>query len=371
MVRSSFAVKDRICLRKFLAFLIILLVTALLNGCKEREEAPLPDPIKPVKLFTVQAGLEQLTMSLPGRVRAAQRSELSFKVSGPLEKLPVDEGQVVKQGDLIAQILPRDFQTAISEAKARLLEAEQQYQRYKELYSRRQVSKADFDRYRASRDVTRAKLEDAQNALKDTTLVAPFDGVIAKRYVENFEKVQEKQPIVFLQMIEQLEILIDVPELLMAQFRQKTDIEVIAEFDAVPGKQYPLTVKEFSTDADPATQTYQVVLAMDQPQEANILPGMTAKVTASGGDGNTMGSTIYIPAIAVLNDADGQNYVWLFERESKTVKKIPVSLGTLEGTKNVTITEGLQGGEEIVVAGVNMLQDGMTVRPWESQREGK
>jgi multidrug efflux pump subunit AcrA (membrane-fusion protein) len=110
---------------------------------------------------------------------------------------------------------------------------------------------------------------------------------------------------------------------------------------------------------------------MDQPQEANILPGMTAKVTASGGDGNTMGSTIYIPAIAVLNDADGQNYVWLFERESKTVKKIPVSLGTLEGTKNVTITEGLQGGEEIVVAGVNMLQDGMTVRPWESQREGK
>ena len=313
MDRSAFAVKGKILSPKFIAFLLIFFVTVLLNGCKEREEAALPDPIKPVKLFTVQAGLEQLTMSLPGRVRAARRSELSFKVSGPLEKLPVDEGQVVKKGDLIAQILPRDFQTAINEAKARVLEAEQQYQRYKELYSRRQVSKADFDRYRASRDVARARLEDAQNALKDTTLVAPFDGVIAKRYVENFEKVQEKQPIAFLQMIEQLEILIDVPELLMAQLRQKTDgAEMIAEFDAVAGKQYPLTVKEFSTDADPATQTYQVVLAMDQPQEANILPGMTAKVTVSGAQGDTTGSTIYIPAIAVLNDADGQNYVWLF-----------------------------------------------------------
>jgi RND family efflux transporter MFP subunit len=311
-------------------------------------------------------------MSLPGRVRAAKRSELSFKVSGPLEKLPIDEGQVVKKGDLIAQILPRDFQTAISEAKARELEAEQQYQRYKELYAKRQVSKADFDRYRASRDVARARLEDAQNALKDTTLVAPFAGVIAKRYVENFEKVQEKQPIVYLQLIDQLEILIDVPETLMAQFRGSAGAEVIAEFDAAAGNKYPLVIKEYSTDADPSTQTYQVVLSMEQPEEANILPGMTAKVTASVREGDAGGTAaIIIPAIAVLNDADNQDYVWQFDQQSETVKKVPVQIGSLQGSKNVMITEGLQGGEEIVIAGVSKLQDGMKVRPWVSQREGK
>jgi RND family efflux transporter MFP subunit len=288
-----------------------------------------------------------------------------------MEKLPIDEGQIVKKGDLIAQILPRDFQTAISEAKARELEAAQQYQRYKELYAKRQVSKADFDRYRAARDVARARLEDAQNALKDTTLVAPFDGVIAKRYVENFEKVQEKQPIVYLQLIDQLEILIDVPELLMAQFRKSAAIDVIAEFDAAAGNQYPLAVKEFSTDADPATQTYQVVLTMDQPKEANILPGMTAKVTASTSEGYDMGSRILIPAIAVLNDADNQDYVWLFDRNSQTVTKTPVSIGQLEGSKNVMVEEGLKGGEEIVIAGITKLHDGMKVRPWENQREGK
>jgi multidrug efflux system membrane fusion protein len=98
----------------------------LLGGCKDEENVELPDPVKPVKLYAVQIGQAQMNMSLPGRVRAARRSELSFKVSGPLEKLPIDEGQIVKKGDLVAQILPRDFQTAINEAKARELEAKQQ-----------------------------------------------------------------------------------------------------------------------------------------------------------------------------------------------------------------------------------------------------
>ena len=109
--------------------LLLMLFALLLGGCKEKEEVEAPDPIRPVKLHTVEVGMQELQMSLPGRVRAARRSELSFKVSGPLEELPIEEGQVVKKGDLIAQILKRDFETAITEAKARELEAEQQYNR--------------------------------------------------------------------------------------------------------------------------------------------------------------------------------------------------------------------------------------------------
>lgn len=352
---------------------IILLVlgVALLSSCKEKQEVVAPEPMKPVKLFAVKSSQEQLSMSMPGRVRASKRSELSFKVSGPLEKLSIEEGQVVKKGDVVAQILPRDFQTNVNQAKAQELEAEQQYQRYKELFAKQQVSKSEFDRYRASRDVARAQLDDAQNALKDTTLVAPFDGVIAKRYVENFEKVSAQQAIVYLQLIDKLEILIDVPETMMAQFRHVGDVAVFAEFDAISGGKYPLTIKEFSTDADPATQTYQVVLVMEQPKEGNVLPGMTAKVTASADNWSNIGEQIFIPAIAVLNDAENQNYVWTFNKSDQTVSKTAVTIGQLEGSKNVVIESGLIGDEEIVTAGVTKLRDGMKVRPWENQREGK
>lgn len=352
-------------------FLILLVLLFLTAACGKEEKEATREFVPAVKIMTVQAGPTMLSVSFPGKVRAAKRSELSFKVSGPIAELPVEEGQLVQKGDLVARILPRDFEVAMDEAKAREIEAEKQYRRYKELYAKKQVSKADFDRYKASRDVARAKLEDAANALDDTFLRAPFDGVIARRYVENFEKVQAKQPIANLQYIDRLEILVNVPELTMARFKEGEKNRTTVEFDSVPGKQYDLTVKEFSTEADPATQTYQVVLEMDQPEEANILPGMTAKVTATAGDVRSGSTAIVIPAIAVLNDAENRSYVWVLDMGSKTVHKTQVQVGSLAGSNNIIVEEGLQGDETIVVAGVTKLRDGMKVRPWEKQREGK
>jgi RND family efflux transporter MFP subunit len=285
--------------------------------------------------------------------------------------LPVEEGQQVKEGDLIAQIQKRDFQTAREEARARALEAEKQFRRYKELYAKKQVSRADYDRYRAARDVARAKLEDTANALKDTTLRAPFAGVIAHRYVENFQKVQAKEAIVSLQDISRIEILVNVPELQMAAIRGDTPSKVYATFESIPGKKFPLAMKEFSTQADPATQTYQVVFVMDQPKEASILPGMTAMVTAETTQGVTDKKVIRIPAIAVMEGAGKQPFVWIYDEKTTTVHRQPVKVGRLQGSANIFIDEGLTGGETIVVAGLAQLEDGMKVRPWEKQREFK
>ncbi len=358
----------------FRGLLVILILPALLAvaGCRKKEPPPKPEVVRPVKIMTVKKVRTEVSHSLPGMVRAARRAELSFKVSGPLVALPVEEGQHVKKGDLIAQIQKRDFINSLKEARARFLEADKQFRRYKDLYAKKQVSRADFDRYRAARDVAAAKLEDASNALADTTLVAPFDGIVSKRFVENFQKVQAKQPIVNLQDISQVEILINVPELLMAGLRAHHPKEIFATFESIPGKKFPLTVKEYSTQADPATQTYQVVLLMDQPSEATILPGMTAQVTSlSGGDDKGGESMILIPAIAVMDAPGDHPYVWLFDAKTSTVRKQPVAIGPIEGSANILVREGLQGGETIVVAGLTQLREGMKVRPWEKQREYK
>jgi RND family efflux transporter MFP subunit len=131
-----------------------------------------------------------------------------------------------------------------------------------------------------------------------------------------------------------------------------------------------LQLKEYATKADPQTQTYQVVLQMPQPEGINILPGMTASVVVStSGDVKEDGS-IVIPAIAVLADPSGKNYVWVVEPQNMTVHKRDVSVGQLTGSENINILEGLEGGEKIVVAGVLKLQEGMQVRLWDQQQEG-
>lgn len=240
------------------------------------------------------------------------------------------------------------------------------------MYAKKQVSKADYDSYRAGRDVARAQLEDARNSLADTSLKAPFDGVISKRFVENFQKVQAKEPIVNLQDITRIEILVNVPELMMAALKKENRSKIKASFESIPDKDFAVTVKEYSTQADPATQTYQVVLIMDQPAEAVILPGMTAMVKAQVAQQvGSSSQVIIIPAIAVMDAPGNEPYVWLLDKESSTVYKTKVTIGRMEGSKEIFIQDGLQGGETVIIAGITQLEEGMKVRPWEKQREGK
>ena len=355
------------------AFAVIMSVLILFAaGCGREEVQKKREVIRPVKIMTIKDTSALLSHGFPGTVRAARRAIMSFKVSGPLVALPVEEGQHVKKGNLIAQIQKRDFQNAVNEAFARYREAEQQFRRYKELYAKKQVSKADFDRYRAARDVAKAQLEDAKNALRDASLRASFDGVISKRYVENFQKVRAKDPIVNLQDISRIEVLVDVPELIIAEIRESRTIKTMARFESIPGKEYPLEIKEYSTEADPATQTYQVVLIMDQPREANIFPGMTATVNATsrGLEGKAR-TDILVPALAVLNAPGNQPYVWVLDPEEGVVHRKEVKIESLEGSGSIRILDGINHGETIVVAGVTKLEEGMKVRPWEKQREGK
>ena len=209
------------------------------------------------------------------------------------------------------------------------------------------------------------KLEDAANRLKDTSLKAPFDGIISKRFVENFQKVQTKEPIANLQDITSIEVLINIPALLMAALKKGGTPDIQASFESIPGKDFPLTVKEYSTQADPATQTYQVVLEMEQPEGAEILPGMTAMVKAIADiQAQTPVQTIIIPAIAVLNAPGNQPFVWLLDNDQTTVHKTQVSIGRMEGSKNIFIKEGLKDGDTVIIAGITQLEEGMKVRPW-------
>jgi multidrug efflux pump subunit AcrA (membrane-fusion protein) len=175
-------------------FIVISLVFSL-NGCgKKKEEVVKKEVVRPVKIMTVSlAGAEEVKREFPGKVRADQVVDLAFQVAGPLITLPVKEGQHVKKGQILARIKPRDFETEIDKAKAKALEAEQQFLRYKDLYAKNQVSKADFDKYKSQYDISRAHQKEAEDALDDTFLRASFAGVVARKYVENFQDVQGQE----------------------------------------------------------------------------------------------------------------------------------------------------------------------------------
>jgi RND family efflux transporter MFP subunit len=351
-----------------LLFFLISFLAIPLGGCgRQEEEVVVKDVARPVKLTTVQGKTTKLELKYPGRVRASRRVDLAFRVAGPLIELPINEGQNMKKGELIARILPRDFETEVAKARASELDARQQFQRYRDLYVKKQVSKADFDKYKSQADIALARLEDAENRLSDTYLRAPFDGIIAQRYVENFEDVLAKEPIVSIQDISEVEVLVDVPENIMTSLKEGRKSSAVAEFTVAPGKQYPLTLREFTTQADPRTQTYQVTLLMKQPDDITVLPGMTANVVGTTKAVEDV-TSIIIPAMAVFADETGNSNVWVVNRDSMTVHKRQVKPGPLSGTSDIVIETGLEPGETIAVTGVIQLRENMKIRDLSKQK---
>ena len=195
-----------------------------------------------------------------------------------------------------------------------------------------------------------------------TNIHAPFNGVIAKRYVDNYEHVKAKQPVVELNDLSKLDVEIFVPENIMINIKEGHAQNTVAVFEAAPGKQYPLSLKELTTKADPETQTYRIRLTMEASKDFNILPGMTVTVKTDIPDYKSGANEYYvIPAGAVFVDENNQPNVWLVDDKSMTVKKTPIKVTRLAG-KEIRVLSGIKPNDRIVTAGVHFLKEGEKIK---------
>jgi RND family efflux transporter MFP subunit len=206
-----------------------------------------------------------------------------------------------------------------------------------------------------------ARVVEANIQLRDTTLHAPYDGVIAQRFVEEGQNVQAKQRVVRFQDIDEIEIVVDVPESVMAaEIRGADIVEMLAELSAAPGLQFPVQIREVAQVADPTTQTFSVRAAMQAPEGIRVLPGMTATVTVNYRRASILGDRILVPISAVFQRDNGEQVAWIISSDGKSSPR-PVKTGVASGS-HIEIMEGLQPGERIATAGVSFLRDGMRVR---------
>ena len=206
-----------------------------------------------------------------------------------------------------------------------------------------------------------ARVVEASLQLEDSTLRAPYDGVIAQRFVEEGQNIQAKQVVVRFQDVEEIEIAVDVPETVMAgEVRLADIVEITAEISGARGILFPVQIREIAQVADPTTQTFNVRVAMAAPEQIRVLPGMTATVTLSYRRARILGDPILVPVTAVMKNPEGEQMAWVIDVEG-IVSPRTVELGAATG-RRVEVLSGLAPGDRIVVAGVPFLRSGMRVR---------
>ncbi|MCK4608934.1 MAG: efflux RND transporter periplasmic adaptor subunit [Gammaproteobacteria bacterium] len=346
--------------------LIVLLTAAsalLLTGCNDKKESK--QIVRPVKTMTVAQPQTTTTRTFPAKVSADKEVKLAFKVPGQLIELPIFEGDKIEQNQLIAALDPKKYQETVNEAKAEYIRAKADYNRARQIVDKGYITRSEFDKKKAEFLRAEANYHTAQHDLNDSKLHAPFSGIIAKKYVDNFQYVATKQPIVNLQDVNHVNITIHVPENIIANIpvenrKQHASAKVI--FSSLPQKAFPLSIKEYSTEADPETQTFKIVFIMPKPPELNILPGMTATVTAQIPDYKSGASSFFtIPSSAVFVDDDNNSFIWLVDPKSMHVKRQQVKVTKL-ADKEIHVTSGITPGNIIVTAGVHFLQDNEKVK---------
>jgi len=346
-----------------------------LSGCSDSPEEPAPIP--PVQTFVLGELREPPFRSFPGTVAAADSSEMSFDVGGRLIEFPASQGLNAKKGELLGRLDDENFVSRRDAAQSDFVTAREEVTRRRQLLDRGVISRSEFDQFQQRYEVAEAALRQANRALEDTRMVAPFDGQVARTLVSNQENVRAGQPVLVYQFVGGLEVNIQIPESSMTIGGRgitvqdaRGMIEAKVQFPTIPGLEIPLDLLSFSTEASRSARTFRVTFVMDPPEEKNVLPGMTCTVLVRFRDPNAAAADLpqdefELPLRAVGTSA-GESQVWILDSESGRVRPVPVEIVRLSGENAIVRSADLTAGVEVVSAGVRFLYDGMEVKRLET-----
>ncbi len=352
---------------------IVTLLTAL-SACQPVEPVT-EKTIRPIKSIKIGDAAILAGKDFPGVAKATQEVDLSFRVSGVLASMPIKIGQKVRLGDELAHLDHRDFEVEVANAKASLASAKAQLTNAKVENERvikvqktnpDVVSKSTIDLRLATYEQAQAVYASAQallDAAKDklsySTLKAPFNGIIVRRYIENFQDVIPNTPVFRLVDISKIEMDVHIPENMISNLPYVRNIHVI--FESFPEISIPAEIKEVSNEASLSTRTYQVRLIMNPPTGIKILPGMTGRAYGEIVKNEINEQQVVVPVSAVFSSADSKStFVWKYDSALKIVNKHKVEKGLLIN-QGLIINKGLNYGDVIATAGVHILSEGQSV----------
>ncbi len=350
----------------------------LLIACGEKEaEAPPPKPVVPLTLQK-DGGLDGQTIS--GVVQPKDTASVSFEVSGKVEKVFYELGERFKKGAVLASLDDRIFQlevnqrkSQLSEAKARLAEAQNDYNRLKKLNQSGAIADAELDVARAqfisARDqveIAKAQLGIAQENLDDTRIIAPYDGTVDARYIEPAQRVSPQNVAFDIEGEGALEVSALVAEDDVNQLNIGDTVNMT--FSALEEETYQATISEIGSQARSGNAFPVVMTLADTPE--TLKSGMTASVRLPVTRQSATGEGYRVP-VGAFAAGQGQNYyvmqILKHEAEHYSVKKLPATILNMD-KQHARLQIELDEGDRIVRTGIVFLQDGQKVLPLSDAR---
>ena len=340
---------------------LLLLLSVLLAACSDAPDAP--PPPRPVIVQPVESASDDRMLSFPGRVEAAEGTELAFQADGRITRFLVSDGERVEHGQVLAELDDTDYRLQLREAEVALRTMEADVARRRGLRDEGILAPAAVEQAEAQLASARANRDAAARQVGFTRLRAPYEGVVARRLAAAGSVVPAGQPVLRMQDADVIEVIVDIPERVAARLPFGPGLVARGRVLALDGLQ-PMTLayREHAAAPDAQSRAYRLALRGAPPPGANVLPGMAVQVAIDDPAPSTLAAGQHrVPASAVLSADDGQAVVWTVG-EDGAARPVPVRVHAIEGT-HARIEGELPPSAQVVVAGASLLQAGQVVEP--------
>lgn len=339
--------------RYLLCFALFAFGFAACRRANETHSTP-----QPVKTAQAQRA-DFLDRDFAGMATADDAVNMAFKIAGQVAGVDVSKGDYVRRGELLARLDSRDVELQVAADRAQYERARLQFERVSRLLEHNAVSQQEYESAESSLVQARSTYENSKDLLEQTTLRAPFAGVIERTYVDTYQRVTAGQTI--LRLVNPISTTVEftMPESSLWLLSDSLTSFVV-RFDNYPNVRFKARLDTYAKTASDASG-FPVSLKIDKAAIVgyNISPGMTCQITMRAADEHR--SDVTIPLSAVYAPSQGGTYVWVVNSDDCVERKMVV-LGSILGRDRVVVTSGLEAGECIVVAGVYRLQQGEKVK---------
>lgn len=361
--------KKRTIISAAIIVLILIVVFFRINSSKEVQRGT-PAPL--VVLGNPAKSEITNDFSITGDIMPTQQANVYSKVSGNIEKILVDIGDNVRQGQTLAIMDTTIYSQNAKSARANFLQADvnfsnnkTNYERSKSLYDQKLISRQDLDNARTTMESSGAQRESAfanyQNALTQLSyckITAPFSGVITKRLFDPGAYISaggsgQNATLFVLMNGAQLKSIVNIPEKYVPELNKITEVEIVA--DAIPNTHFHGKLSKISEAIDLQTRTMAAEVDIENPGKI-LKPGMFATINLIL---ERKINSVVVPDQVVLNDDNG-DYVFAVNPDSTVFKKY-IKTG-IRKTGKIEIVSGLDTTDKIVVVGQNLIKNKMKVK---------
>lgn len=333
---------------KITTFALPLLMMSMLAACGEEQVTKKEDKYAiPVETTTVMQGDVSSFYSTTATLEAPQEANVVSRISGLIESITVEEGDRVRKGQVLAVIDAKRQQYDLDRSEAEVKIIEQELNRLNKMSNKEFISADSLAKLEYNLQAAIAKKDLAELQVKESRVISPIDGVIAKRYVKAGNMAKEFGDLFYIVNQDELHGIVHLPE------QQLTSLKLGQEAQIFSNQQSNQTIDakvlRISPIVDPQSGTFKVTLAVPN-ENARLKTGMFTRVELKY---DTHENVITVPYSALINQDNKQA---LYVIEGTNANRREVTIGYREGDA-VEIVSGIKPGEQVVTRGHQNLKD--------------